>query len=177
MFINYAHRGASEYAPENTFAAFYMGQFMGANGIETDVQKTADGNLVLFHDDTMERITGLQGSIGDYTYNELLQMDFGVHKGSEFKNEPIVLLRDFLKYFGGKPLSFAIEIKTDGIEREVLSAIEDYHCKEKVIVTSFVLQHLVNVRDFDEGIILGFLTYESGKKLIDDMLVKGIMQY
>ena len=41
--INYAHRGASGYAPENTFAAFYLGQQMGANGIETDVQRTRDG--------------------------------------------------------------------------------------------------------------------------------------
>ncbi|MBQ8230566.1 MAG: glycerophosphodiester phosphodiesterase, partial [Lachnospiraceae bacterium] len=41
--INYAHRGASEYAPENTFSSFYLGLLQGANGIETDVQITKDG--------------------------------------------------------------------------------------------------------------------------------------
>ena len=51
--INYAHRGASEYAPENTMSSFYLGLTMKANGIETDVQKTKDGKLVLFHDDTL----------------------------------------------------------------------------------------------------------------------------
>ena len=45
--INYAHRGASEYAPENTLSAFYLGLLQGANGIETDVQRTKDGQLVL----------------------------------------------------------------------------------------------------------------------------------
>ena len=43
MFINYAHRGASEYDPENTLSAFYAGVNMGANGIETDIQRTKDG--------------------------------------------------------------------------------------------------------------------------------------
>ena len=43
--INYAHRGASEYAPENTLSSFYLGLLQGANGIETDVQKTKDGNV------------------------------------------------------------------------------------------------------------------------------------
>ena len=53
MFTVYAHRGASEYAPENTLSSFYMGLSMGANGIETDVQRTKDGVAVLFHDYTL----------------------------------------------------------------------------------------------------------------------------
>jgi glycerophosphoryl diester phosphodiesterase len=75
--INYAHRGASTYAPENTLAAFYLGLEMGADGIETDIQRTSDGILVLFHDDNMMRICGLPKSISDYTYQELIRIDFG----------------------------------------------------------------------------------------------------
>jgi len=60
-FVNYAHRGASQYAPENTLSAFYLGLAMGANGIETDVQKTKDGVLVLFHDNSLTRVTGAGG--------------------------------------------------------------------------------------------------------------------
>ena len=74
-FINYAHRGASEYYPENTALSFRKGLEMGANGIETDVQKTKDGVVVLFHDDTLNRVTGKSGSIADYTYSELLEFD------------------------------------------------------------------------------------------------------
>ena len=66
-FINYAHRGASTYCPENTMLSFYTGVQMGANGIETDVQRTKDGILVLFHDDTITRVTGKEGSVADYT--------------------------------------------------------------------------------------------------------------
>ena len=56
--INYAHRGASQYYPENTLYAFYAGLHMGADGIETDIQRTLDGVPVLFHDRTLERILG-----------------------------------------------------------------------------------------------------------------------
>lgn len=59
--INYAHRGASEYAPENTLSSFYLGLLQGANGIETDVQRTKDGVLVLFHDPTIDRVTNGNG--------------------------------------------------------------------------------------------------------------------
>jgi len=67
VFVNYAHRGASAYAPENTFLAFYTGLYMGANGIERDVQMTKYGVLVLFHEDTITRLTGAEGSASDYT--------------------------------------------------------------------------------------------------------------
>ena len=72
--INYAHRGASEYAPENTFSSFYLGLLQGANGIETDVHKTKDGVLVLFHDDTVDRVSDCSGKISDFTWEELKQL-------------------------------------------------------------------------------------------------------
>ena len=56
--VNYAHRGASEYYPENTLWSFYAGLEMGADGIETDIQRTSDGVLVLHHDDPRERVAG-----------------------------------------------------------------------------------------------------------------------
>jgi hypothetical protein len=74
-FVNYAHRGASTYAPENTFLAFYTGIYMGANGIETDVKMTKDGVLVLFHDSTVTRLTGAEGSVSDYTLEEHVEVD------------------------------------------------------------------------------------------------------
>ena len=78
QFVNYAHRGASEYTPENTLMAFYTGLFMGANGIETDVQRCKDGTLVLFHDSTLLRVTGEAGSVEDYTFSQL--QEFSVKK-------------------------------------------------------------------------------------------------
>ena len=71
QMINYAHRGASEYAPENTLSSFYLGLIQGANGIETDVQRTRDGVPVLFHDDTIDRVSDGHGKISDYTFDQL----------------------------------------------------------------------------------------------------------
>jgi len=172
VFINYAHRGASEYAPENTFAAFYLGIEMGANGIETDVRRTLDGKLVLFHDETIKRLTGMDGSIKDFTYEQLLSLDLGSYKNKKYANEKIVLLDDFLKYFGSKHLNFAIELKDDGIEKDTLEIIYKYNCQYKSIVTSFSIEHLINIRNFDNDISLGFLT-----QCISDDNIKMLLSY
>lgn len=158
-FINYAHRGASEYRPENTLSSFRLGVEMGANGIETDVQKTKDGKLVLFHDNTLERVTGEAGSIKDYTYEELQKFD--VKKG-EFTDK-ILLLEDFLKEFANTDLFFAIELKVDGIEKEVVSLIYKYGVEKRTTVTAFELSRLVKVREFAPKIRVGYLTKSVGE--------------
>ena len=64
-------------------ASFRLGLQMGANGIETDVQRTKDGVLVLFHDDTLMRVTGQPGSVKDYTYDQLQTFSVTVHGQSD----------------------------------------------------------------------------------------------
>ena len=145
-FINYAHRGASAYAPENTLAAFYMGWQMGANGIETDVQRTKDGVLVLFHDNELMRIAGRPEAIHDLTYAELLQIDFGLPSGERFKGERIPTLEEFLRHFGGKDLHFAIEIKEHGVEEETLRLIHQYCRQDHVIITTGIWDAITAVR-------------------------------
>ncbi len=70
-FINYAHRGASSYAPENTMSAFRKAIELGANGIELDLQKTKDNKIVIFHDDFIDNKSNGKGRIEEYTYQEL----------------------------------------------------------------------------------------------------------
>ena len=55
MFVNYAHRGAWAYAPENTMTSFRKALQLGANGIELDLQQTKDGKIVVFHDNEIEK--------------------------------------------------------------------------------------------------------------------------
>ena len=119
MFVVYAHRGASEYAPENTLSSFYLGIHMGANGIETDVRRTKDGVLVLFHDKNLERVIGCEGSVADNTYAELLQMR--VRNVKTDTQDLIVTFEDFLRYFSFRDLHFAIELKDPDIEADVLT--------------------------------------------------------
>lgn len=153
-FINYAHRGAPAYCPENTMLSFYTGMYMGANGIETDVQKTRDGVLVLFHDDTLNRILGIDGAIADFTYKELLQ--YKVKNGE--LSDVIPTLDDFLAHFKSFDITFAIELKVKGIEREVRDAIYKWGVEDKVIVTSFIFDAIAEMKRVAPELRVGFLT-------------------
>ena len=63
----FAHRGASAYAPENTLEAFRLAMEQGADGIEIDVQLTKDNELVVIHDETVDRVSSAKGAVRDYT--------------------------------------------------------------------------------------------------------------
>lgn len=71
----FAHRGASAYEPDNTMEAFELAHKMGADGIELDVRLTSDGQMVIFHDNTLDRMTNMRGTIPEYTLAELKAMN------------------------------------------------------------------------------------------------------
>ena len=171
-FVNYAHRGASEYAPENTMSSFELGLQMGANGIETDVQLTRDNMLVLFHDRTLARVTGEAGCVSDYTYEELLK--FRVKKDD--KTDQIVLLQDFLKRFAGKGLKMAIELKQKGTAMPVAIMVGLYDADDEVIITSFDYEELLEMRAFAPNLECGFLAKEVDDALLARMKEDGICE-
>ncbi len=167
MFVIYAHRGASEYYPENTISSFAAGIDMGANGIETDVQKTKDGVLVIYHDDSTKEKIGFEGSIADYTWDELTKARM---KNAAYGREDcLVTFEDFLKYFGWRDLTFAIELKVLGIAAEVIDILKKYNVYDKSIITSFYYDALVEAYEYDKYAKLGWLyvrhTPETMKKL------------
>jgi len=166
QFVNYAHRGASEYLPENTFLAFYTGLYMGANGIETDVRRAKDGTLVLFHDNTLERVTGETGSVEDYTFEEL--QAFSVQKNGY--RDRIVAFEDFLRHFAFRDLTFAIELKGEGVEKDTADLIRKYQMEKKCVVTSFHLEYLRNLRAYAPELRIGYLT-----STVDDDLLKALI--
>ena len=174
--INYAHRGASEYYPENTLRSFYAGLEMRADGMETDIQRTLDGVLVLHHDDSIRRITGHEGSVKDYSYEQLLEMDFGAFKGEQFRGERIVRLDTFLIHFARRGLKLALEIKQAGIEQDCLAMVDRYHCREDVIFTSFHWESVAEMRRLDGDIMLGFLTGEITPEMLDQLEKHRIQQ-
>ena len=175
-FINYAHRGASDYAPENTMSAFRKAIELKANGIELDLQKTKDGKIVIFHDDFIDKKSNGIGTISDYTYNELLKFDFGSWFDLKYKDEKIVLFEEFAKKFLSEDLTFAIELKTIGIEKQTLEIIDKYSkSKENNYITSFIFEALENVRKFDKDIKISWLIDEEiNQNNIDKLLsIKG----
>ncbi len=164
LFVNFAHRGASEYTPENTLLAFNLGIYMGANGIETDVQLTKDGIPVLFHDDTIVRMTGEEGSISDYTFEEL--QNFNVTKNEYF--DKIVKLEDFIKHFYFRDITFAIELKQRGTAKPTIDILRKYNICQKVTVTSFNFDELCDVRQYAPEFKAGYLT----NNITDELLAK-----
>lgn len=170
MFINYAHRGASAYMPENTFSAFYLSLFQNANGIETDVRKTKDGVLVLFHDSTIDRVSQSTGEISNYSYNELLDIRIE-NRDSGFKDK-IVTLEDFLKYFKDQQFELALELKSSNIEEQSLALLKKYSFEDRTVITSFEAKYLTNVRKLNSQIRLGYLIREINDdvwKFLDDI--------
>ena len=170
--INYAHRGASEYAPENTLSSFYLGLLMGANGIETDVQKTRDGALVLFHDDTLDRVTDKTGKLSDYTLNELKDIKVFGNCTSGFYDR-ILTFREFLGKFSQYDIKFAIELKGEGVEEESLSLIKEFGILEKTTFTSFKLEYLKKMKELENSARIGFLVKDPSKQDINDLLSIG----
>lgn len=175
-FINYAHRGASEYFPENTLRSFYAGLEMRANGIETDIQCTKDGVLVLYHDDTLQRITGDPRAISDCTYSELLQMDFGCWRGTEYAGERIPMLDTFLLHFGRRGLRLALEIKQHGIEAACIDMVNKYNCRGDITFTSFSWDIVENIRKLDPSFDTGFLTDYITAEILDQLKCAGVRQ-
>jgi glycerophosphoryl diester phosphodiesterase len=95
-----AHRGASACAPENTLAAFKLALHQGADGIELDAKLSRDGQVVVIHDQTVERTTPQQGKVRDLLAAELRKMDAGSHFDVAFQGEPIPTLEEVLKAVG-----------------------------------------------------------------------------
>lgn len=83
-------------APENSLAAFDQALEGGAEGIELDVQLTADGIPVVFHDPDLRRITGRPGTISDYDWNDLRQLDFGRWFSEDYAGTQLLCLEDVL---------------------------------------------------------------------------------
>lgn len=171
-FVNYAHRGASSYAPENTMSSFHLGLEMGANGIETDVQRTKDGVLVLFHDDTLMRVTGQPGSVKDYTYDQLQTFSVTVHGQSD----RIPTLEEFLRAFGHLDLTFAIELKQPFTEADTIAMLEKYNMREKTVITSFKLECLMRARACTGNYRMGYLTDDINPLTLPVMETIGIQE-
>ncbi|MFC4104310.1 glycerophosphodiester phosphodiesterase [Paenibacillus xanthanilyticus] len=124
-----AHRGASGYAPENTMAAFELAVEMKADYLELDVHLSKDGELVVLHDETLERTTDGAGMVKERTWAELSALDAGGKFDPAYAGERIPLLREVLDRYAGR-IGILIELKKTalypGIEEKLAELIEDY---------------------------------------------------
>ena len=155
-----AHRGASGTAPENTIAAFKKALVDGCDGFEFDVQQTKDGEIVVFHDWTLERTSNGNGYLRNHTLEELKKLDVGSWFNDNFKGEKIPTLEETLNIIPDDKL-INIELKEEhsierGTEKKVLDIIKKYPTKN-IIVSSFSHNLLKNLKELDNSIKVGIL--------------------
>jgi len=135
------HRGAAGHAPENTEAAILAGLRLGANALEVDLQFTADGAPVVFHDRTLERMAGVKGRIRDHTARELAGYDIGFRFGGEYRGQRILSL-DEAAALAPRDVTLHVEIKDyDAVSsahlKEMLAALRRRGGVERCLFTSF----------------------------------------
>jgi glycerophosphoryl diester phosphodiesterase len=107
-----AHRGAQGYAPENTLSAFRLAHELGADLVELDAHPTRDGELVVIHDDTLERTTDGRGWVVDRTWAEISRLDAGAwFDEGQFAGERVPHLAEVLDWAKGARMRLAIELK------------------------------------------------------------------
>ncbi|PGT82250.1 MULTISPECIES: glycerophosphodiester phosphodiesterase [Bacillaceae] len=155
----FAHRGLSGFYPENTMAAFKAAVEVGAHGIELDVQMSKEGELVVIHDEKLERTTNGVGYVKDLTLNQLKQYDAGSWFHADFENEKIPTLNEVLEWVKllPKKLIVNIELKNDRIEYEnlekkVLRLIYELNLQQQCILSSFNRDSLKKIYELDHNI-------------------------
>lgn len=159
-FINIAHRGASSYAPENTFAAYDKALALGIRHIELDVHFTSDDHIVVIHDDTVDRTTDGSGPVSGKTLAELQKLDAGSWFGPQFAGERIKTLAEVLQHYKGR-LHFHIEIKARdakiGLARRTIDMVRGHGLTDSVTITSFHKHWLQEAVEYDAVLPTGWL--------------------
>lgn len=137
----FAHRGASGYAPENTLEAFRLAMEQGADGMELDVHLTKDGEVVVIHDETLDRTSNGHGNVRDYTLEKLKKFSFHNHM-EKYQGVQIPTLKEVLNLVKNSCMKVNIELKTgiywyEGIEEKTMDIVKTIGMEDRVIYSSF----------------------------------------
>ncbi|MBS4178866.1 glycerophosphodiester phosphodiesterase [Lederbergia citrea] len=168
----FGHRGSMGSLPENTLLGFRHALECGVDGIEPDVQLTKDGEVVVIHDETIDRTTDGTGYVKDFTLNELRQFSAGVtfstfelFDEAEWKLERIPTLEEVLHLISPFQIELNIELKTtlfpyEGIEEKVLKIVNQFDYADKVIYSSFHLPSILKLKKIEPNVKIAWLLEE-----------------
>lgn len=181
--VNYAHRGASGLAPENTLAAFAAAATHHAAAVELDVRRTLDGHLVVMHDPTPARTTDVARVFPDradapvhaFTLAELRQLDAGSWFDARFAGERVPTLDEAMDVLGGHHLRLLLEAKTPssypGMAGQIAHILRDQRAQwlaapGQVIVESFEEEFIRELRAVLPRVPVGFLGAPRPEQLV-----------
>ncbi len=157
----YGHRGASGYAPENTLEAFRLAAEMGADGVELDVHLSRDGEVVVTHDEKIDRVSDGTGYVKDYTLAELKRFHFN-RTHPEYTQAAIPTLREVFELLGPAGLRVNVELKTGyidypGLEEKCVRLAADTGMTDRVLYSSFNHRSLTKIKEIDPSLPCGLL--------------------
>jgi len=179
-----AHRGYPVAYPENTMISFKAASKYNPEIIETDVRKTKDGVLVINHDEVIDRTSNGTGLLRDYTYEELLNFDFGNPKqfGDKYKGTKIVTLKEAITFFETTDIEeYWLEVKEpeniDLMCETVISLKASHKCvfnlwslKDAKEIRKYTKDYLIN----HTGILEEFVQEENREAFIKECVKEGI---
>lgn len=162
-----AHRGASGYAPENTLSAFIKAADLGIKWVEFDVMQAACGEVVVFHDDILDRITNGKGPVVQYPYSYLRTLDAGSWFDPAFSGERIPTLAQVLEFLQSAKINANIEIKAlpgqeEQLVKRVLTVMKSYllDSSSTFLFSSFSIDALQFLRKHSSDYYLGLLMHD-----------------
>ncbi|MDX8360111.1 MULTISPECIES: glycerophosphodiester phosphodiesterase family protein [Bacillaceae] len=175
LFI--AHRGASGYAPENTFAAFDKAVALEADYIEIDVQMTRDQELVVIHDITVDRTTNGTGNVKDYSLRSIKQLKAGNWFHADFKKEKVPTLGEVLDQYSDK-IGIIIELCNPflypKIEQKLAAELKKRNLEQQnsnIIIQSFYPSTLKKLHkllpNVKKALLLHFLFHDFSKQTLE----------
>ncbi len=145
-----AHRGDSKHAPENTMAAIKLAVDNQADIIEIDVRQTKDGVLVLMHDESLFRTTGVDKLVGEVSYDYVLTLDPGSDFSEEYAGERVPTLEEAIAYAKENNIFYNIELKPEdyynNYVENVVALIEEYEFEDSCVVASSEQDILMKVK-------------------------------
>lgn len=158
-----SHRGFSSGIPENTLPAIEKAIEEQADYVEIDVRMTKDGELVLLHDESLKRTTGLNKKIWQLTLEEVSKLDAGSWKDKAYANTKIPTLREVFELCKGK-INLNIELKyrnaKEGLEEKVVELIQEYEMQWQCVISSSSLVALEHIKSLDPEIRTGLISYQ-----------------
>lgn len=175
----YAHRGVSKYFPENTMLAFQKVEHTGAAGIELDVQLSGDGEVVVIHDETVNRTTNGEGYVKDLTLSELKKLEICHSFKVRMPIQSIPTLEEVLSWLVTTDLRLNIEFKTnkiqyEGIEEKVFQLLIQYGITERILFSSFHYPTILQCKQLAREIPANYLVSNSWKKPPNELVRAGV---
>lgn len=159
----WAHRGCSQMYPENTLLAFQKAaELSGLTGIELDIQLTKDGQMVVFHDERVDRTTDGTGELHSYTLSELKKLRIDAGEG-HYEQIPTIeevldLLYDRLQ--GGMKLNIELKnsvIPYEGMEKKIIDLVHAKGLQKSVVYSSFSALSIEKIKSIDAEAETGIL--------------------